>query len=74
MVQTLDELEDVVRSLPRAARVRLREVLNASLDVDPEVEQAWDREIRCRVAAMKAGRAEMIEGEAFDLELDSLLK
>jgi hypothetical protein len=74
MVQTVDELEDAVLSLPRPARERLREALNASLDVDPEVEQAWDREIRCRVAEMKAGRAEMIEGVEFDRELDNLLK
>ena len=73
MPPTTDEIEDVVLSLPRADRERISRALNASLDSDPEIEEAWNNEIRRRVADMKAGRAEMIEGDEFDRELDKLL-
>ena len=47
-------------SLPRAERAQLAQQLIASLDRDPEIEAAWDEEIRRRVAELEKGTAETI--------------
>jgi putative addiction module component (TIGR02574 family) len=73
-VDELEQIENRVLSLPRAARVHILQALYASLDIDPVIERAWDEEVLRRLDEVKAGRAEMIEGEDFDRELNALLK
>jgi putative addiction module component (TIGR02574 family) len=73
-VSELDQIESKVLSLPRSERIRILEALSASLDVDPEIERAWNEEALRRLAEVKAGKAEMIEGEDFDRELHERLK
>src|SRR4051812_2344393 len=68
-VSELDQIESKVLSLPRAERIRILEALSASLDIDPEIERAWNDEVLRRLAEVRAGKAEMIEGEDFDREL-----
>lgn len=46
-----------VLALPRAERARLATRLLASLDDDPEVDSAWRREVRERLAEYRAGEA-----------------
>jgi hypothetical protein len=70
----IEQIESTLLSLPRTARIRILEALSASLDVDPDIERAWNEENLRRLAEVKAGRAEMIEGEEFDRELDERLK
>ena len=58
-----DELESVVMALPRADRARLAERLLASLDEEPEVDQAWREEVRRRLEAFRAGEMQTISRE-----------
>ncbi|HET7229435.1 MAG TPA: addiction module protein [Longimicrobium sp.] len=73
-IDDIEQIESTLLSLPRTARVRILEALSASLEVDPDIERAWNEENLRRLAEVKAGRAEMIEGEEFDRELDERLK
>lgn len=52
------------KALPPAERARLAEAIVASLhaEPDPEVEAAWDEEIR-RVADIDSGTAALVDGE-----------
>lgn len=59
----LYELEAAVLSLPKGERARLAERLIASLDEDPEVEEAWAAEIKRRLDGIDRGEIEMIPAE-----------
>lgn len=63
MSSASEELEAVVLSLPRGERARLAERLLASLDEDPEVEEAWAAEVKRRLAAYHSGelKAQSVE-------------
>lgn len=52
------ELEAAALALPESQRARLAEKLLASLDRDPEVEEAWAQEIRERLERFRSGEAE----------------
>jgi putative addiction module component (TIGR02574 family) len=58
-----DNLEQAALSLPPGERARLAKALIESLDQDPEVEAAWEREIRRRVAMVESGEATVIPAE-----------
>lgn len=73
-VDELEQIENQVLSLPRAARVRILQALYASLGIDPVIERAWDEEVLRRLDEVRSGKAGMIEGEDFDRELDEFLK
>lgn len=60
----LYELEAAVLSLPPGERARLAERLIASLDEDPEIEEAWAAEIKERLDKIDRGDMEMIAAEA----------
>jgi putative addiction module component (TIGR02574 family) len=72
--RTVDQVESAALSLPRCDRVRLLDALNASLAMDPEIERAWDEEIRRRLADLDAGRAKTIPGEDVMKEVRDLLR
>lgn len=55
MSQVTQALESAVLLLPREERARLAERLLASLDVDPEIEEAWAAEVRKRLDDWEAG-------------------
>lgn len=65
MTDPVAEASKLALALEPEDRARLAETLLASLrgDVDPDIEAAWDEEIRRRVAEIDAGTAEMVSGE-----------
>ena len=62
MSTRLDLLEAEVMKLGRADRARLLERLIASLDLDPEIEAAWDREAGRREGDLTSGSASAVPG------------
>ena len=59
---TLEILEAEVLKLAPADRSRLLERLIASLDPDPEVEEAWEREADRREAELESGSVASVPG------------
>lgn len=62
MTDQLDLIEAEIFKLPPADRAHLLERLVASLDSDPEIEAAWEREADRREAALAAGEATVVSG------------
>ena len=56
-------LEAEVLGLPPAQRSRLLDRLVASLDADPEWEEAWEQEADRREALIESGQSQWISGE-----------
>ena len=59
----LEILEAEVLQLAPADRSHLLERLIASLDVDPEVEEAWEREADRREGELESGSIAAVPGE-----------
>ena len=59
----IEALEAEVLSLSTAERSRLLERLIASLDVDPEIEEAWIGEAERREAELSSGAAVPVPGD-----------
>ena len=57
MASTLEALQAEALQLSETDRARLVERLIASLDVDPEVEEAWAVEVERRLVAIENGSA-----------------
>jgi putative addiction module component (TIGR02574 family) len=75
MTDLVDELSRKARALPPEDRVRLAEELLATVqEVDAEVEQAWDAEIRRRIAEIDSGTAKLIPAEEVFAEVRRLLR
>jgi putative addiction module component (TIGR02574 family) len=62
MASNVDLLEAEALQLPPADRARLVERLIASLDADPEVEEAWAAEVERRNAEIESGAVSLIPG------------
>ena len=63
MYTTLETLEAEVLKLPAGDRSHLLERLIASLDADPEVEEAWVHEADRREAEIDSGAIDAISGD-----------
>lgn len=63
MTFPIEVLEAEVLSLPAPLRSRLLDKLIASLDADPEWEEAWAQEADRREAAIATGNAAWVPGE-----------
>jgi putative addiction module component (TIGR02574 family) len=75
MSDLVDELSRKARALPPEERVRLAEELLATVqEVDPEVEAAWDEEIRRRIEEIDSGKAKLIPAEEVFAEVRRLIK
>jgi len=59
----LEVLEAEVLQLPPIERSHLLERLIASLDSDPEVEEAWEREADRREAELESGSISAVSGQ-----------
>ena len=71
----IDELSRKARSLSREERVRLAEELLATVqEVDPEVEAAWDEEIKRRIEEIDSGTAKLIPADEVFAEVRRLVK
>ncbi len=62
MSSTVEALEAEVLQLPAAERARLVERLIASLDADPDVEEAWAAEVERRHAEVESGGVTLLPG------------
>ena len=62
MPSTAEALEAEALQLPEAERARLVERLIATLDADPEVEEAWAAEVERRLAAIESGTVSWLPG------------
>jgi len=62
MSSSVEMLEAEVLQLPLAERARLVERLIASLDADPEVEEAWAAEVERRHAEVENGAVTLLPG------------
>jgi len=72
----MEELARRARALSREDRLRLAEELLASLheQPDPEIEAAWDEEIRRRIEEIESGKAKLVPAqEVFD-EIRKMLR
>jgi putative addiction module component (TIGR02574 family) len=59
---TVEALEAKALQLSVTERARLIERLIASLDIDPEVEDAWAAEVERRNAEIESGAVSLIHG------------
>ena len=62
MSSSLEALEAELLQLPATERARLVERLIASLDADPEVEEAWAAEVERRQAEIESGAVPLLPG------------
>lgn len=62
MSSKVEALEAEALQLSAAERARLVERLIASLDIDPEVEEAWAAEVERRNAEIESGAVALISG------------
>ena len=75
MTDLVDELTRKARALSPEERVRLAEELLATVqEVDPQVEAAWDEEIRRRIEEIDSGKANLIPAEEVFAEVRRLIK
>jgi putative addiction module component (TIGR02574 family) len=75
MTDLVDELARKARALSPEERVRLAEELLATVqEVDPQVEAAWDEEIKRRIEEIDSGKAKLIPAEDVFAEVRRLIK
>lgn len=74
MSPNLEVLEAEVLQLPLVERSHLLERLIASLDSDPEIEEAWEQEAELRDAELESGSISAIPGEEALARLRARLK
>jgi len=74
MSTPLAVLEAEILSLSADERSRLLDRLIASLDNDPDIQEAWIQEATRRAAEIDSGEAKLIPGEQVLAELRSRLK
>jgi hypothetical protein len=76
MPTSVEELATQAISLSAADRARLADLLLASLpdDEDPEVDAAWDQEIRRRVTAVESGAANLVSAAEVHAEARKIYK
>jgi putative addiction module component (TIGR02574 family) len=61
-METVETLEAAALHLPPADRARLVERLIATLDIDPEIEEAWAAEVERRQAEVESGAVSLLPG------------
>ena len=62
MSATVEEIEAEALNLPTGQRARLVEKLIASLDADPDIENAWAAEVERRHAEIESGLVSLLPG------------
>lgn len=75
MSNLVEELSHKARALSPEDRVRLAEELLASVqEPDAEVDAAWAKEIKRRIAEIDSGKAKLIPADEVFAEVRRLLK
>ena len=72
--ETVETLEAAALQLSSAERARLVDRLIATLDADPEVEEAWAAEVERRQTEMENGTVTLLSGPESLAELKADLK
>ena len=62
MASTLEAIEAEALQLPPTERARLVERLITSLDIDPDIEEAWAAEVERRNAQIEQGEVSLLPG------------
>ena len=62
MSATVEEIKAEALNLPTGQRARLVEKLIASLDADPDIENAWAAEVERRHAEIESGLVSLLPG------------
>ena len=62
---TIEQLESEALSLPEAERVRLAQLLIASLDINELLDRTWYDEAERRLAAVESGLSEVPADQVF---------
>jgi hypothetical protein len=75
-MKSLESLASEALLLPKGQRFTLAHRILASVEpeTDPDVEEAWDMEIRERIGRYDAGRTVGVPGKKVFSELDKRLK
>jgi len=69
------ELKDKISDLPVDQRAKMADYILQTLNQpDPEIEQAWKKEVRRRKKQVQTGEATLIPGEQFDREVQEMKK
>ena len=74
MAPSIEIIEAEALRLSATERARLIERLIASLDVDPEVEEAWAAEVERRNSEVESGKVALISGPEAVAKLKASLK
>lgn len=74
MASSVEIIEAEALRLSTTERARLIERLIASLDVDPEVEEAWAAEVERRNSEIESGKVSLISGPEAIAKLKALFK
>ena len=72
--ETVETLEAAALQLAPADRARLVDRLIATLDADPEVEEAWAAEVERRQTAIENGTVTLLSGPEILAELKAEFK
>ena len=74
MPVSIDALEAEILILPASERARLLDKLIESLETDPTVEAAWQREAQRRDDEIESGEVEALSGDAVVAQLRAGLR
>ena len=74
MPVSIDAIEAEILVLPASERARLLDKLIESLDTDPTVEAAWQREAQRRDDEIESGEVEALSGNAVVAQLRAGLR
>ncbi len=74
MASSIEIIEAEALRLSAAERAQLIERLIASLDVDPEVEEAWAAEVERRNSEVQSGKVSLVPGPEALAKLKASIK
>ena len=74
MSSSIETIEAEALRLSPTDRARLVERLIASLDVDPEIEEAWATEVERRNCEVESGTVSLVSGPEAIAKLKALFK
>jgi putative addiction module component (TIGR02574 family) len=74
MSSSIETIEAEALRLSPTERARLVERLIASLDVDPEIEEAWATEVERRNGEVESGTVSLVSGPEAIAKLKALFK
>lgn len=74
MASSIEIIETEALRLSATERARLIERLIASLDVDPDIEEAWAAEVERRNSEVESGKVSLVSGPEAIAKLKAMFK